>query len=433
MSVVVPAFKAEQNESHILLHVAVPDCPPDCTHRAVVDEGIFGVSCPHAHLPLVFEKDQVVNAQGQFSPSSDAKDQSILLKRLGDVLTVSLPKAQHAQHVHGLDSIKASLFPIVPSGDSAKDEEERLAGLGLLQKGVDAVANDRDGQQDDDDDVLTSNLQAALPATPKVSHNVKTRMHELFAEQLPASHLGRIKHAMHKEDDKWDEGMYLDSFVDQDGEIEHLVQAQLPPLKDVDAPATKRRAKAPDLSNACKRDMHLLLLELLLAHAYDRRSTSGEPTVESGWTIATQCRSLVGSCLPSSADKDDCKSVLQASVRRQLCYTLYRHWQLSSKVVEDVVQLLGCKADVRTSIRQVQQLFDHGDDEALPTYNSAVIEPLLHYFDVLFDNKSLLDLSVDLREAVDALTKEDVGPEWDIMALEEAAKESIERGEGGFV
>ena len=77
------------------------------------------------------------------------------------------------------------------------------------------------------------------------------------------------------------------------------------------------------------------LVDLLFAYAYDVRTTLGEPTVESGWTLRTLSSLL--------SYLDAFGSVLEASVacvRRSLAFPLVRHLGLSRAVLADVHALL---------------------------------------------------------------------------------------------
>eukprot|EP00736_Rhodelphis_marinus_P012534 Rmarinus@m.13383 len=79
----------------------------------------------------------------------------------------------------------------------------------------------------------------------------------------------------------------------------------------------------------------LSLVDLLYGYAYDYRTTSGDSNVESGWTI-----SKLSATLSWLERWDSTSEVAKACVRRTLCFPLYRHWQLSMKVLEDVIQIL---------------------------------------------------------------------------------------------
>lgn len=77
------------------------------------------------------------------------------------------------------------------------------------------------------------------------------------------------------------------------------------------------------------------LVDILYAGCYDHRTTLGESTVESGWTINKLSSTLCWFQNFTSMDE-----VITACFRRSLCYPLFRNWQLSMKVFEDVKKVL---------------------------------------------------------------------------------------------
>lgn len=79
----------------------------------------------------------------------------------------------------------------------------------------------------------------------------------------------------------------------------------------------------------------LSLLDVTFAYAYDLRTNSGEHTVESGWTIAKLAPTLSVLARWSNAHE-----ALVAAVRRSLVYPVYRNWELSMKVLDDVEKIL---------------------------------------------------------------------------------------------
>ncbi|XP_077978268.1 protein SHQ1 homolog [Glandiceps talaboti] len=76
------------------------------------------------------------------------------------------------------------------------------------------------------------------------------------------------------------------------------------------------------------------LVDILFAYAYNHRTTEGENTVESAWTICKLSSTL--SWLDSFSSLQD---VVFNSYRRTLCYPLHRHWELACTVHHDVVKL----------------------------------------------------------------------------------------------
>lgn len=108
------------------------------------------------------------------------------------------------------------------------------------------------------------------------------------------------------------------------------------------------------------------LVDILYAGCYDHRTTLGESTVESGWTInklsSTLCwfqvcfnvffkstffylvichiTCVIICNLFIFQNFTSMDEVITACFRRSLCYPLFRNWQLSMKVFEDVKKVL---------------------------------------------------------------------------------------------
>ncbi len=89
------------------------------------------------------------------------------------------------------------------------------------------------------------------------------------------------------------------------------------------------------LDSAQRRRALCGLIDLLFAYAYDVRTTEGDPTVESGWTVRHVSATL--------AWLDTFETVAEAalaSVERSLCYPLVRHFELARTTLADVGVLL---------------------------------------------------------------------------------------------
>jgi len=93
-----------------------------------------------------------------------------------------------------------------------------------------------------------------------------------------------------------------------------------------------------------ERDTLLGLLDIIFSYAYNHRTSLGENTVESGWNIVKVSPTL------SWFDKFiSPKEVIVSCIRRTLIYPLYRYWDLSIKIFEDVKKIfkLGKRAIMR--------------------------------------------------------------------------------------
>ncbi|KAJ3411944.1 Hsp90 cochaperone shq1 [Chytridiales sp. JEL 0842] len=99
------------------------------------------------------------------------------------------------------------------------------------------------------------------------------------------------------------------------------------------------------------------IVDILFAYCYDHRTTEGDPTVESSWTITK-----LSSTLSSFETFSTLRETLIASFRRSLAYPLYRNFDLSKKVLEDVVVLLKLgKRAILKSFLSIRRLL-RGDD-----------------------------------------------------------------------
>ncbi|XP_064483457.1 protein SHQ1 homolog [Ornithodoros turicata] len=90
------------------------------------------------------------------------------------------------------------------------------------------------------------------------------------------------------------------------------------------------------LKEKMQQTLLLGLADILFAYAYDLRITQGEHCVESAWTISKLSATLSW----FEVRFESAESVVQSSIRRSLCYPLYRSWKLAQKVLSDVIVFL---------------------------------------------------------------------------------------------
>jgi hypothetical protein len=376
----IPVFTAEQSSTHVRLEVETASCTPNCSPRAVVDNGsVFGLACLHFHLPLIFPSGSLVDGSSKVGEEQTAA--VTLTKGAGGIINVDLLKRIEGAHVDGLNALQPSVFPLLEEDEEGQKEEREL-GLEMLQRGMEAMKS-QEVKEKRGKETSSSPASTSRPRNSRVPKSAKTRTHECYCENgLDADeHINHRVAAYEIEEKRWDEGMYLDNFVDEDEEVKHLVQADLPPLST--SGTVPHNDQDSSLPVSTRKDTELLLLELLLAQAYDYRTTSGESTVESAWTIAVLCRSLVTSCLPASEHGDTIASILIGSTRRQLSFPLYRNWGLVIKVADDVVSALRQQRAL-AAVSRIRDLFTESEDEAIAFYSADVIAPLVQSFDIFF-------------------------------------------------
>ena len=175
----------------------------------------------------------------------------------------------------------------------------------------------------------------------------------------------------------------------------------------------------------------LILVDILVAYAYDHRFTCGQGSVESGWTIATLSRTL--SWLDSAPElcRSDNRSELLLhclcdAVRRTLCFPYLRCWSMSNIVIQDVANIL--KRGLRCTLKcilQVRRLLEK--DEARYLLNKLYVDSLCVWLQqCVTDNHC-----VALGRAVEAIRTAENGERlrratgWNLKELEHEAEERL--------
>lgn len=248
------------------------------------------------------------------------------------------------------------------------------------------------------------------------------------------------------ESEKWDEGMYLDSYFDSDGEVAGVVRAEPLILKREFLPHTMG-ATTPKAMPPFTEQSQALLIQVLFAYLYEMHVSLNDASSESAWTICKLCRSIACFAEPwpqSNASSTMAEYVLHASYRRALTYPLYRSWALCAQVHKDLYSLLS-KCDAKARILHV--LRDMDAIFALAPTGTGVPEPMEIVLQLIWDVWfAPLEVWVqtltpeDIRALASTIlipmSKADVGNpgDWDLDTLEWAAREAADEGEiGGYV
>lgn len=124
-----------------------------------------------------------------------------------------------------------------------------------------------------------------------------------------------------------------------------------------------------------KRSAFFSLVDIIFAYAYDHRNTDGDPTVESSWTVMILSPSLAW-LENYNPPYDTVLDVMRWSIRRSLVYPYLRSYNLTTKVAEDVCQII--KLGRRTVIRcllQLHLIMEKSESHYL--FNKLYIDPLI--------------------------------------------------------
>lgn len=164
------------------------------------------------------------------------------------------------------------------------------------------------------------------------------------------------------------------------------------------------------------------LIDILFAYAYDKRTTFGEQTVESGWTInklsATLCWLEKFTSL---------KAVIHSCIRRSLCYPLYRHWELAMTVLKDTKKILSLgRKYVLKCLLEIHSMFCTSD----PRY--ILNDLYITDYCIWIQSKSCkTKVFLTLAEALGkiSVTKEDM--DLDLIEFEQGAELAIQEQNSG--
>ena len=117
-------------------------------------------------------------------------------------------------------------------------------------------------------------------------------------------------------------------------------------------------------------NLYLTLLTILFSYAYDARTTQGDPTPESAWTICSLTPAFSALDPPSHTGRsplpdtevfpsEEIQETLVPSLRRSLAFPLYRSFVLSEMCIQDVTKCLrrGKKAVLR-ALLQTKKILD---------------------------------------------------------------------------
>ncbi|KAL1456772.1 hypothetical protein WDU94_001475 [Cyamophila willieti] len=174
------------------------------------------------------------------------------------------------------------------------------------------------------------------------------------------------------------------------------------------------------LSSQEKCSALLSLVNILYAYCYDMRTTQGDHTVESAWTI-----NKLSSTLCWLQSFSSLKQVLISNMRRSLCYPLYREWRLSCAVQDDVRTILSQgKRSILKCLLSIHSMFNASEPRYL--LNQLYIVDYCIWIQQISD-KRIKNLADALNEV--SISKSDLG--FDLEELETAAhivqEEEMER------
>ncbi|KAK9889500.1 hypothetical protein WA026_004777 [Henosepilachna vigintioctopunctata] len=172
-----------------------------------------------------------------------------------------------------------------------------------------------------------------------------------------------------------------------------FVDAELDILKDL---PNKNYNLSPEQRVYC----YTSLIDILFAYCYDARATCFEGNCESGWTITE-----IAASLGWLTGFDSPKSAIISGFRRSLIYPLFRNYNLSLKVFEDLKIILNLgEVCIMKCLLQIYNIFIRGGDCCRYILNDIFIKDYIIYVGKWDSNewnnivKEVMDMKIEKKD-----------------------------------
>ncbi|KAJ7171180.1 SHQ1 protein-domain-containing protein [Mycena filopes] len=268
-----------------------------------------------------------------------------------------------------------------------------------------------------------------------VSHT-ENEVNELGSDAEICTPQERRQRRWQHENEKWDEEHYMADFADDEYIQDHILWknprvvdsvpfqfSEQENLALLDLPRKEYLTDPPQIKS-----LYMTLVSLLFSYAYDARTTQGDPTPESAWTICSLIPAFSAldpppyaaapspSPTPSPSDLAAC---LSQSYRRCLCFPLYRSFLLAEACHADVTALfsLGKRAIVRCLL-ETKSILDH--HEVYYVYSKIWVEDFCVWVQASARDDTLREIGAALKGL--RLPKSAIG--WDLEELEAATQDA---------
>ncbi|KAF8770298.1 protein SHQ1 homolog [Argiope bruennichi] len=358
-----PAFDLTQDDKFLIISIQVPYAKFS-EYEVHFEDDEFMFFCKPYYLKL--------NLPGKVVYIDQPKCEYDFEKR---IFKVYAPKAQRGEVFEGLDLVNILLKP-------KKCKVVGTPKIEVLESTNDVDENDEEfdwsiEQVPSEDEFGSLNItgqQCGFANNYSFSvFNLKEEAQEIFDVSEPQSKTPKTRsiERIQIENKKFDEEHYLADLYN-DEEIQQLIlynpewvtlydEIENKPPDDIikfTSEEKERLRKLPCkeylLDKNQKKTAYLSLIDILFAYAYNKRTTEGENTVESAWTI-----NKISATLSWLETYSSIQQVAITSIRRSLIYPLYRHFELSVTILEDVrkIMMLGIKY-IMKCLLEIHEMFN---------------------------------------------------------------------------
>ncbi|XP_034255496.1 protein SHQ1 homolog [Thrips palmi] len=428
---ITPRFNIDQTETDLIFTIQAPYASiADAEIYADLDTFCFYASPYYLRVHLSGHIEETDASKGSYDADNGT-------------FTICVQKVNKGEHFQDLDFLTALLTP----NQSKKHDLSRPVVEVISNENLDSVEEDcSDGESNEwyiEQCPYEEPSEAFLLSAPhygfanKISgafQNFKTEFLEVIdlpdPDQTPISERSKLRTERELED--FSDDHYLADWAQPDI-IEPMLTFKAlwengseASFLDDEKDVLKDLPKKEFLLD--KREEHMVslsLIDILYSYAYNVRSTMGENTVESAWAV-----NKLSGTLSWLTSFNTLKEVVIVAVRRSLCYPLYRHWDLSMKVLDDVKRILTLgKKQILKSLLELHALFSNSE----PRYilNQLYIRDYCIWIQHVSDSflKSLLVAinKVELSKADVALDLEELETAARLVQMEEEASKIIHK------
>uniref|UniRef100_A0A1B6H022 Protein SHQ1 homolog n=1 Tax=Cuerna arida TaxID=1464854 RepID=A0A1B6H022_9HEMI len=417
-----PSFHISQTNEHLIINIQAPYTQLKDVQINALESEFWFYSSPY-FLRLHFPCEVITEDEPPASYNVDKGE-----------FEIRLSKKVAGQDFPDLDLLGKLLAP--------KKQEKNI------KPSIEVVSESLEEEENEDEDADEWLIDQELPQTqvetevlfnaPKygfgnlthgVFKKVKSEFQEIIDLPEPDSTPATQREELRKEEEdmKFSSDHYLADFMEPKVLKEYLEYS--PPwlsktcgtvkLTDVEKESLKKLGnKEFLLSKEDKVSVWLSLVDIVFAFAYNHRTTLGENTVESAWTI-----NKLSATLSWFANHSSIHSVVVSCFRRMLTYPLYRHWNLAELVLRDTIAIMKLgRRQVLKCLLEVHSLFTHSEPRYL--LNQLYISDYCIWLQRASERK--LAKFTETLEQVD-ISKGDMG--FELEELEQAALLVLEEEE----
>ncbi|CAK5264920.1 unnamed protein product [Mycena citricolor] len=449
---ITPRFECSQTPNTVVINIYCPSVRA-ADVEIHVDDTLFSLHLNPYFLRLTLPH-----------PVLEDDDSSAKYDAGTGYLTVTLAKANPGQDFPDLDLLSKLLAPrpatqtqppqieVLGDDDGGEEVERHLDEVEDLTARTDALSLEREEilraaendwqlpQQVPSDDYPISmtlthpyGFLSRYGGYFKHAQHTENEINELGGQAETLSLRERRSRRVQHENAKWDEEHYMADYAD-DEYIQELVHWVNPRTQNTESFEFSDQEKAALLNlprreylsdEAQTRNLYLSLTTILFAAAYEARTTQGDPTPESAWTICILTpifSALDGPPYSTDPPSSDLIATLVQSYRRSLSFPLFRSFALAEKCRSDVAALFkqGKRAILRCLL-ETKHILEH--HEVNYVYSKIWVEDFCVWVQSCADEATLQDLGRELQSS--QISKALIG--WDLEELESAALEVQER------